>query len=158
MKKIVTFFVSMLLLCAMFCVYAQAYGVSLISKKSPSSVNTGKVATYKLSLKYDNTIYGIPVPSDGYIGIELASNCFEEPKYVNGSFKEMKCKVKMGDCTNVPVWQCYKHFVLVGEENKSYTINATAKSKNNEGKSYMGCGKKINIIAPYNYYFSVKVK
>ena len=143
-KKMIIMIACVLTTVFMFSVYTQAFGVKFVKKSAPETVAEGGSRKVSLELEYDSTIYGIPLPVDGHIGLELASNVFSKPNYESGSFSDMTFKYTKGTMLEKNCWMCYKDFIVFGDIHKKYIVKASEKAKKGtSGRSYMGTGSVV---------------
>lgn len=155
-KKMFIMMVCAITTTVLFSVYAQAFGVKLVKKKDPRTASEGDTKKIALELEYDSTVYGIPLPVDGHLGLELASNVFNKPVYDSGSFSNMTFKYTKGEMLEKNCYECYKDFTVFGNINKKYVVKATVKAKaGTSGRTYMGTG---HSTTGYSNYFRTEVK
>lgn len=139
----------------LFSTYAFAFGIECNFKSIPKTVYKNQTGTFKLGLTYDSTVYGIPIPVDAHMGAEIPYSPFKEPKYVSGTFKYMNFEKATGARTGAKVWQCYRTWLLIGESDEEFKVQAKAEPWSGSGKASLGTG---NTMSSYNYSSTVTVK
>lgn len=142
MKRTIAMILAVALMICM-CVgnVAYAYGATFDGTDYPEEPYGGKTYPFYVSVNYDTTIYGLPIPSRFQLGMEIPYKAFNKPEYTAGSWKTVEFKKVTGALTGVTAYQAY--MTHSSFSSMTLTIAAKAKAKTSgwsKATGYMGVG------------------
>lgn len=163
MKKKINLLLVMLVVLVISATTVSALECSVQTFKINGSSNNivdikkGTTASFYGEVKYDSTVYGVPIPVTMVFEASIPYYPFQTPTYVGGTFQYFNMTKKISDVTGIHSYVERREWTAAGVALEVADFRAFAELAQNNTKASIGTGVGNNI-ANANYIKTINVK